>query len=97
MKKLILTICLTLLSLTAKAEAVGYISNKAGGQIVFTTEVCRDRGETYQGLLRAFAFDRSGDTTEACYYLDTKTDLLIMVWADTRQRSVFRLTDLTPF
>jgi hypothetical protein len=47
--------------------------------------------------LRAFTFDRSGMTAEACYYLDNKTDLLMLIWADTRERSVFRLSDLTPY
>jgi hypothetical protein len=97
MRKLILAICLTALLSTANATPVGFIANKAGGQIVFTTDVCKDRGQTYQGLLRAFTFDRSGMTAEACYYLDNKTDLLMLIWADTRERSVFRLSDLTPY
>jgi hypothetical protein len=98
MKKLILTTCLTLLLSTANATPIAYITNKAGGQIVFTSEVCVDsNGRKVEFLKRVFTFDRAGTMVEGCYYLETKTSLLMLKWLDTGERSVFRLSDLTPY
>jgi hypothetical protein len=97
MKKLILTICLTALSLAAKAEPIGYIPNDAGGQIVFTTEVCRYLGESFPELKRVFTFMRNGRTVEGCYYYESRTELLMVRWSDNGERSVFPLKNVTPF
>ena len=97
MKKLILTICLTALSLAAKADPIGYITNEAGGQIIFTSETCRLRGETFPELKRVFTFTRNGDTVEGCYYYESRSQLVMVVWADNGQRSTFPLRNVTPF
>jgi hypothetical protein len=97
MKKLTLTICLTLLSLAASAEPIAYIKNEAGGQIIFTNETCKLRGEPYPELQRVFSFTRSGNTIEGCYYYEARSQLVMVVWADNGKRSVFPLRNITPF
>ena len=96
MKRLL--ICLTaLLSFSAWAEPIGFIPNEAGGQIIFTSEVCTLRGERFPELKRVFTFTRSGQTVEGCYYYDTRTYLVMVTWADNGKRSVFQLRNITPF
>ena len=96
MKRLL--ICLTaLLSFSAWAEPIGYIPNDAGGQIIFTTETCRYRGERFPELKRVFTFTRAGQTVEGCYYYDTRTQLVMVRWSDNGERSVFQLRNITPF
>jgi hypothetical protein len=97
MKKLTLTIFLTLLSLAAKADPIGYIQNEAGGQIIFTSEMCYLKGEPYPQLKRVFTFTRSGNTIEGCYYYEARSQLVMVVWADNGQRSTFPLRNITPF
>ena len=92
-------ICLTALLCvsSAWAEPIGYIRNEAGGQIIFTNEVCTLRGEVFPALKRVFTFTRNGRTLEGCYYYDIRTTLVMVRWADTGERSVFQLQNITPF
>ena len=93
-----LLICLTaLFCFSAQAEPIGYIPNEAGGQIIFTSAICTLRGERFPELKRVFAFTVNGRTVEGCYYYDTRTQLVMVRWADNGERSVFQLQNITPF
>ena len=85
------------LAVSVAATPIGYIVNNAGGQIIFTSQVCEVNGNRFDRLRRVFSFDRMGGVTEGCYYLDTKTDLLMVRWSDDASRSVFRLEHVRMF
>ena len=96
MKRLLIALTAAL-SFWVQAEPIGYIPNEAGGQIIFTSEICQFKGENYIELRRVFSFNRSGGVLEGCYYFDRRTDLLMVVWADGGDRSVFPLGNVRPF
>ena len=96
MKRLLIALTAAL-SIWAQAAPIGYIPNEAGGQIIFTSAICTLRGERFPELKRVFTFTRAGQTVEGCYYYDTRTQLVMVRWADNGERSVFQLQNITPF
>lgn len=86
MKKFFSFVTLTLLAFACFAKDIGYISNKAGGRIVFTNTTCvSPQGKTYEGMYQLNSYDGVGKTDMGCYYLDMDSGNLKAVWEDGSQ------------
>jgi hypothetical protein len=69
-----------LLPSMAQAAAIAEMSNRAGGKIVLTDEVCRHEGKTYDSLARAYNYSAEGYTTEGCFAIEDET--VVVIWKD---------------
>lgn len=69
-------------STAANADVFATLDNKDGGKIVLTTDKCigSKTGKEYQSLRRAFAYSRSGASTDGCWaYAD---EMVIVAYDD---------------
>jgi hypothetical protein len=78
MKKVI--IALALFSATAQAEVIAYTSNKGGGKIVITSELCRDNKN-----LLAYSQTNDSPTLVGCWTNDQS--FIHIQWYDSELRS----------
>jgi hypothetical protein len=62
---------------------IAWMSNQAGGRIVLTDEVCKDKGKTYSSLNRLFMYTSEGYTMEGCFYISG--DLVNAIWTNGRE------------
>lgn len=81
---------------SAHAESVAYITNKAGGKIVFTNDICFDKvnNKSYEALLQLYAYSSTGKSVRGCYWYEKSSNLLHVTWEDTRAQSLFDADDL---
>jgi hypothetical protein len=69
----------------ANARGIAYFNNDAGGRIVLTDEICKDKdNKVYEGLYRIHMYTANGIFDEGCYYLDEQT--VITVWRSGLER-----------
>ena len=96
MKQLMIAVVLAVACTATQAQDLLQMGNEAGGRIFLTDEVCKFGGKTYNALLRAHSFVRSGHVIEGCYYLDGDTNTIHARWflAEVEKR-VYNLADFT--
>ena len=81
MKKLLIALCFV--SGVVNSANIAWMSNQAGGRIVLTDEVCKDKGKTYSSLNRLFMYTSEGYTMEGCFYISG--DLVNAIWTNGRE------------
>ena len=92
MKKLLLA--LLAVSSLANAKGVAFFNNQAGGKVVITDEVCKNKeGKVYEGLWRAYMYTSSGETDEGCFYVED--DVVRLSWAGSGNERKYPLNIFT--
>lgn len=67
---LLLGLLIALIPSIASADVGLYMRNKAGGEIVLTSDVCVFNGERVNKLYKVFARTPAGDVLNGCWYYD---------------------------
>ena len=81
--------------LSLLAKGVAYIDNVAGGRIVITNEVCRDKkGEVYKDMYRAYTYTSSGDTYDGCF--EFEDDTIHFYWPAAKKEQRIPIDQFTP-
>jgi len=95
--KAALILAAALVATTVQARPIAYIPNTAGGKIVFTSDICvANGGVVLDALRKVFTFRGTGEISEGCYYLDTTTNLLMVIWGD-KTRAAYPLHHATAY
>jgi len=78
MKKLLIALCFIG---SVQAKDIASMPNQAGGKVVLTDEVCKDRqGKVYKGLNRMFLYSETGLTMDGCFYV--RGEVIDAIWDD---------------
>jgi uncharacterized protein YxeA len=78
MKKTIMVLLLSFLSVHASAETIASMPNQGGGKIVLTSQVCKHDGKVYNKLNRAYNYTTEGYNSEGCFYIEDET--VVIIW-----------------